>query len=526
MQEQETTDTIHDTGSICKRWSTLELRKLPLIRRCEEYAMWTLPYLFPILGTSNTELNGPVDGTGARAVNNLANKLVMTLFQPHAPFFRLNVSQDVVQEMTVAAEDGDEDAKEFLAIMDKDLAEAEKQAMQELNYNRFRTEATMAAKALIVTGNTLMYYPEDESNVQTYNLRDYCVVRDPSGTVIEIITRDKKAFSTFSEEKQTEIRKANRNKKYTPSCTVTLYTRVCKKDDGKYHMTQAADDYTLDSTAVWTSDEMPYIPLTWNLVRGEDYGRGLVEDFAGAFHGLHVLNSAMYDLVAISADIKFLVDPASVLDVQALNDSESGTYHTGREGDISVPQLNKQWDMQFIQSAIANLQQQIAQAFLLNSSVARDAERVTAEEIRLVAQELEVSHGGIYSRFAEEWQLKLAVLLLTRMDYRVNKTTIYPQIITGLDSLSRAGDLDNLRMFVADMQLLEGVPEDIRAVIDPMRFAEYIGVRRGVDYQKFTKTAAQLQAEQQAAMQMQQQVMQMQVGASVAEEAGKQALQQ
>lgn len=510
-----------------QRWQTLDQKKTAMYSRCEDYAMWTLPYVFPVLGVKDTEQQGPVDSTGARAVNNLSNKLVMTLFQPHNPFFRLIVSHDIINELTAQAEDGqDEDAKAVLDNLDKTLAQAEKDAMQLLDYTRFRTEATMATKALIVTGNSLMYNPQS-GRCQAYGLRDYCVVRDLAGTVIEILTRDKKALATFPQEVQDQIKAANKHKKYKDSSDVTIYTQVCLKEDGKYHMKQDADEFPLDSTSTWTPEECPYIVLCWNLVRGEDYGRGLVEDYAGSFHALFVLNNSLVDMVGIASDIKFLVDPASVLDVKALNDSESGTYHTGKEGDITTPQLNKQFDMQFVMQAIERFQQQIGQAFLLNSSVTRDAERVTAEEIRYVAQELEISHGGIYSRFAEEWQLRLAILLLRRLDFKIGKDKVlYPQIITGLDSLSRAGDLDNLRLFIADLQMLESVPEDIRAVIDPARFAEYVGIRRGVDYTKFTKTATQLQADaqaQQAAMQSQ---VDMATTADITKEAGKQAVQQ
>jgi len=515
-------------SNLAQRFQVLDNKKTAMYKRCEDYALLTLPYIFPILGQKDTEQQGPVDSTGPKAVNNLSNKISMTLFPLHTPFFRLNVSDDVIAELNEAAQQGDEDAQVVIDNLDKSLAQGEKDAMRILNYSSFRTEATMVTKALIVTGNSLVYHPDAaNSRVQSYGLRDYCVVRDLSGNVIELMTRDKKAFGTFSPTLQELIKDACKNKKYKASTDVILYTQICLNEAGKFVMKQAADDFLLDSKATWTQEDFPYTVLTWNLVRGEDYGRGLVEDYAGAFHALHVLNNSLVDMVGIAADIKFLVDPASVIDVKQLNDSESGTYHSGKEGDITTPQFNKQMDMQFVDTMIQRFEQQISQAFLLNSSVQRDAERVTAEEIRYVAQELEVAHGGIYSRFAEEWQLKLAILLLRRLDFKIgDDKTIYPQIITGLDSLSRAGDLDNLRLFVMDMQLLNEVPEEIRMVIDPLRFAAYIGVRRGVDYEKFVKSPEQVQAEQQAQQQMQQQQLEMQAGANIAEEAGKEAVRQ
>lgn len=516
----------HKEKKLSDRWATLNGKKGDILRRCEDYSLWTLPYIFPATGSKHTELQGAVGSVGARAVNHLSNKIVMTLFQPAQPFFRLMVASDITAELTEAAKGGDNDAKEVLENLDKILANAEKDAMRELDYNKYRTEATNIAKNLIITGNALIYHPEDGSRVQSYNLRDYCVVRDLSGIVIEIVTRDTKDLYTFAPEVQKVLKDAKGSKKKydKDNCQVTLYTQLKLEDDGKFHLRQAADDIDLDSQAAWPKEDMPWIPLTWNLVRGEDYGRGLVEDYAGTFHALFVLNNALVDAVGIASDIKFLVNPASVLDVKALNEAESGTYHSGKEGDITTVQLDKQIDLAIVESAVERFTREIAQAFLLNSATTRDAERVTAEEIRLVANELELSHGGIYSRFAEEWQFPTARLMLRRVDINIGKgRTVYPQIITGLDSLSRAGDLDNLRLWISDLTMLDAVPEDIRAVIDPFRFAEFSGIRRGVDYAKILKTPEQVQGEAQQAKQDQAEQIQAEAAPKIAGAVAQQA---
>ena len=499
---------------------------MSILSRCEDYATWTLPYIFPASGTYNTELNNGVDSTGAQAVNHLSNKLVMTLFQPHMPFFRLSVADDVLEEYVKLAEDGDEDAQEIIDTLDMALAKAEKQAMRALDFNTYRTEATTAAKNLIITGNALLYHPE-KGRTQCYSLKDYVVQRDLSGEVICFITRDQKDFSTFSDDVKEQLRNHNRAKYDKDGCNVKVYTRVKLEDDGRYHMTQYADDVKLDSEGAWPADELPWIILTWNLIRGEDYGRGLVEDYAGAFHSLYVLSNALTDCVGIAADVKFLVNPTSLIDVKELNESPSGSYHTGAEGDVTTIELGKRFDLAMVENAIARLTQQISKAFLLNSSVQRDAERVTAEEIRYVAQELELSHGGIYSRFAIEWQMREAVLALKRIDVKVGKDSIIePTIITGLDSLSKAGDLEALRLWIGDLALLNELPDDTRAVIDPARYAAYTGIRRGVDYAKIIKSTNQMQAEQQAIQDQQADQLGQEAAVGMAAEAGKQIMKE
>mgnify|MGYP001577236353 CR=1 FL=1 len=520
-------DFFKKTEKLSSRWNTLEGKKTNLIRRCEDYAMWTLPYIFPRTNIKDTELQGAMDSIGARAVNHLSNKLIMTLFAPSQPFFRLTVSDQVSDELAAQAEQGDENALALINMLDQQLAKSEKAAMRELDFNRYRTEATTAAKSLIITGNALLYHPEDgKGKVQSYGLRDYCIVRDLSGEVVEIMTKDVKALNTFSKSIR-DVLVASDKHKYSDNKDVCIYTQINLEDHGKFVLSQYADDFKLDSTGEWPKEDLPWIPLTWNLIRGEDYGRGLVEDYSGAFHALYVLAQAEVDVVGIASDIKFLVDPASTIDVEVLNDSESGSYHSGKEGDVSCIQLNKAVDMQMVESMVERLERQIAAAFLVNSALTRDAERVTAEEIRYNATELEMAHGGIYSRFAEEWQYKTAVLMLKRIkiDLGDNKT-IDPVIITGLDSLSRAGDLDNLRMFVADLGMLNTVPDDIRQGIDAGKFIAFVGIRRGVDYQKFQKSQSQLAAEQQAAQQQQSSMMQQEAATKFAGEAAKASINQ
>jgi hypothetical protein len=389
---------------------------------------------------------------------------------------------------------------------------------------QYRPQAISTAKLLIVTGNALEYHPP-HGPVQVYSLRDYCVVRDIGGTAIEIMTRDCKPFETFSDDVKAQLRLTRQYhpEPYDDRSEVTIYTRIRLENDGKYHVTQAADlvELSTDHDASWPAATLPWIALTWNLARGDDYGRGLVEDYAGAFHSIEVLTQSLINIVGVMGDIKYLVNPASLVDVQAMNNSPSGSYHSGKEGDVTVIETEKQHDAQFISAMIDRFEKQIAQAFLLNSGATRDAERVTAEEIRLQAQELETSHGGIYSRLAHQWQLPVAYLALDAIEFDGDQWGVKPKIITGMDNLSRAGEMDNWRQWIADLAGLEAVPEDIRRVINPLKFAAMCGQNRQVDWAQVLYTDVELQQQQQAAMAQQQQLVQQQAQANVAQKAGE-----
>jgi len=179
---------------------------------------------------------------------------------------------------------------------------------------------------------------------------------------------------------------------------------------------------------------------------------------------------------------------------------------------------------------IQGLERELAQAFLLNSSAVRDAERVTAEEIRFIAMELESAFGGLYSRLALEWQRHEAEYAVSQINFATDiggKLSAFEVIVTtGLESLSREGQLDNLRRALADLQMLEAVPEELRATINPMKFANFIFTNHSVKWDEFLYSQQEMAANQQAAMQQEQQLSDMQAGGRVKEEAGTAAVQQ
>ena len=336
--------------------------KADLMLRSETYAGWTLPSIFPPeYVNSSTEIQNDYQALGARAVNHLANKLNFVLFNPNRPFFRLRVDDAYMQELEAKGLDS--------STIESVFSAKEQEAIGSMAKRRTRTSLVMLMKHLIITGNALLYTPEDKGNTQVYSLRDYVVKRSPDGTPLVVITRDLKNKAQLPEDVQALITGKEDDEH------VTLYTAV-KLRDGKYELSQEADSVTLSSSGSWTKDELPWIPLTWNLLRGQHYGVGLVEEYAGAFNTVSILTESLVRAGVISADIKFLVDPAGATDYDALNNAASGEYVSGRVGDIGSLQLSKESDLAWVMNLLDATERNIAQAFLLNSAVTRDAERV------------------------------------------------------------------------------------------------------------------------------------------------------
>jgi hypothetical protein len=98
-------------------------------------------------------------------------------------------------------------------------------------------------------------------------------------------------------------------------------------------------------------------------------------------------------------------------------------------------------------------------------------------------------------------------------------------VTTGLESLSREGQLEALRLAIADLQMLDAVPEDVRAAMDVRAFSEFVFTNRGVNFGQFIKSKEQIQADQQAQMQQEQAMMAQQGAVQAASQAAAKSAQ-
>ena len=167
-------------------------------------------------------------------------------------------------------------------------------------------------------------------------------------------------------------------------------------------------------------------------------------------------------------------------------------------------QLEKYHDLQTAKGTADGIEGRLSYAFMLNSAVQRNGERVTAEEIRYVAGELEDTLGGIYSILSQELQLPLVRRLLAQMQANgqlpaMPENTVEPSITTGLEALGRGHDLNKLSMF---LEYCTKLPEAAnRLKMDTVLLM--IATSLGLETKGLVKTEEEIQAEIQQAQQMQ-----------------------
>lgn len=182
---------------------------------------------------------------------------------------------------------------------------------------------------------------------------------------------------------------------------------------------------------------------------------------------------------------------------------------------MSVLQVEKFADFRIAFQTIEEITQRLSFAFLMNTAVQRGGERVTAEEIRYMAGELEDALGGVYSILSLELQLPMVSRLMFQLERKrkiptLPKGTVRPAITTGLEALGRGHDLTKLDTFIGGVLQTLG-PDVVSQYLNVGDYLTRRGTALGIDMDGLVRSEEEVQQQQQQAQQaqMQQQLAQM-----------------
>lgn len=481
-------------GMIKQRAQELKTIRDKYKDRAVEYAKVTLPYLVPELdeGTDSQEFQNDYNTEGAKLVNSLANTYVDTLYPAGRSFIKLNMEE---ADMSALEKEGMPKAS-----MEQLFGTIERNFRHKFETVGSRATMLDGLKHLIVSGNYLLYKPKD-GKLSGYAIDEFMVLRGLDGTLEEVITEDKKFIASLDPEIRSAVVAEMDLPEDDVTTTVILYTWIRRgtEDRDTWYVDQAVEGIPVGEQNTYKTDALRWIPVMWNRTRREMYGRGLVEEHYGSFWTLSILSEAMAIGCVSLADIKYLVRPGSLVDVQALNASASGTYHYGEPDDINAISTDRSRDIVMIKDVIDTYKRHLAEVFMYLPGTMRDAERVTAEENRMRAATLEKAHGGVYSQLSETMQRPYGKLLLWEMDVKNIETNgVRIDITSGMDALSRGSENDKINHWISDLSQLQAVPPQILQGWNLQKFSQVTAAGRDVDASKFVLTEQEMQQMAQA----------------------------
>jgi hypothetical protein len=436
--------------TIAGRYSTFEGDRTPFLETAYQCAEVTIPSLLPRSGTSpGARLRRTWQSVGARGVNHLSNRFRDVVLPANAPFFRLQQDDGLLAKMTPNA-----NAK---AAIEEALSNLEGQVGKKIEGAKTRGTTLEGMKHLIVAGNFLIHRPPT-GGLKGFRMDRYVVRRDDMGNLLELIVKESIAPELVPQSvRQAAPEALNAAPAGAPPVKknqLDLYTRVWRNGN-HFAVEQEVNGHIVPgSRGSYPLDALPWFPLRLVKVDGEDYSRSHVEEYLGDLQSLENLSKAIVEGVAALAKLIILVKPGGVTQVKTIKDAQNGDVRSGNAADVTFVQAEgKAVDFRVAKELASEIENRLAYAFLLNSAVQRKGERVTAEEIRFMAGELEQAQGGAYSMLAEEFQLPFVNVVIREMKRegtfpRLPKGLVQPTIITGLDALGRGADFMRLNEFL------------------------------------------------------------------------------
>ena len=455
----------------------------------------------PQAGFSETsKLPTPYQSLGARGVRTLASKLLLSLFPGSVPFFNWKIDDQVLAEL--GAKRGE---------IEKKLAARERATATELDTSVFRPAAFTALQHLIVCGNAGIEIPPDQpERARVFRLDQYVTRRSPNGKLLEFVIVEKTDFNALELEDQAALGVAAKEAadgKVLEEVPLDLYTHgFWSSKDRKWYVYQEIMGVRLNRTfGSYKEGDLPYLFLRFSTQPGESYGRSYVEELLGDLDSLEALSETLVESSGASARVIFLVRPGGVTNIKVVAEAKNGDVVSGDPEDVGCMQVNKQADLQVAKSQAEEIASRLSYAFLLHSSVQRAGERVTAEEIRYMASELDDGLGGAYTLLAADFQLPAVRLFERRMEIRLkapplDTKMVTPVIVAGLEAIGRGHSQRNLRAFMQEIVTIL-TPEIAIRYLKPAELISRSAAAYSIDTEGLIPSEEEIaQAEQQAQM--------------------------
>lgn len=498
-------------GSAAKAYELGTSERDAYLERARDISELTIPTLFRKEGASGADkVIVPWNSIGAYLVNNLGSKIVFALFPAGRPNFK--AEQDKRTQQDLQQLDPEERAQ-IKAIIDQGLSSLEQEVATAIEEDGDRARMFVAALRMLIGGNHGLQQYAD-GTIRGIPLERFITRRDPQGNLIEFCIKDDLDWETIDEDVRVAIMANGTMPEPTSPGSnslkpVSVYTHGVWRA-GRWKVYQEAQGIRVDgSEATYTKDALPYLFLPWILLDGEHYGRSYCEFYQGDLQAAEGLTKTIGEGSAALARFLILVSPTGLTDKKMVAQADNGDVITGRADDVHVLTSQKSADFGIAQNTLNDALNRLGRAFLLNSTVQRGGERVTAEEIRYVAQELEDALGGVYSQQIITWQapyvrLKLAALQRARRVTPLPKNTVKITVTAGLAALGRNQELSTLRQFAAILNELLGAQNALTLMKGP-GFVSRLAAALGVDPTGLVKSEEEI-AEEQAQAQQQQMI--------------------
>lgn len=455
-------------GRIAKQFHDDDTDRQEILDRARLCAALTKPWILPPKNQrKNSKLPENYQAIGARGVNNLEGLMLLALYPPDYPWYELSMPADIRYDQTIPVEVKNLIIDDLFHRELLILALLESVSLLDKTNRRqqaFRSNKRAAIGQIVVTGDGLERMNPDYS-ITVFRRTNYITRRDSSGNVTYHITKeaidplalDDKQFAEAKVGTRDELKKLPPNKR-----TKFLHT-LCEWQPWvrKWSIVQEINGYEIN-----TSDDAvsPYFSTPFELAPEEDYGRGLIEQNLGDLRSYNELREKLLDFAANFSKILWVIDQDEMTFRPKDLEKKSGETARGKVSNGKVqsvgclaPENIPQF--QVVERHAATINRDLGRAFLIESEIQPQKERVTKYQLERIAHELEGNLGGVYAPVAEAQQLQTIRRTMFQMGrdgimQPLPEELVEIRALTGISALRRENErskLFNLSAFVANL---------------------------------------------------------------------------
>lgn len=504
--------TDHATGEIGSRFDNDNMKRRATLDRARDCAALSKPWILPRESQNESdELPENFQSVGSRGSTTVEGKMLLAMWPPGVPFHQTSLDSKILYDQSIPDEIKEAIQQDLLFRDLTIMAQLEQTSSQGRGRRRrrggFRSAKRMALSHLVITGDVLEQLTDDY-RIKVFRRDQYITRRDSATDVLyHIVKEEMDALALTPEQFSDSGLPAEIKEKPPTDRLIDLYTLVEWQPQAyKWLIVQE-----VNGNAITTSEEVvsPFLSTAYELVAGEDYGRGLIELNFGDLRSYDSIRHKLLDFAALASKQTPVIDENSGIEPDDLM-KDSGVPIIGRVRGGEVQGVawlspNKLNDFQIVSLAGETIRKDLGAAMMLESDVTPQGDRVTALQVQRVAIELDAASGGVYASIADGQQMPL----LDRLIWQMEKDNLIPllkgegiqvKVLTGIEALSREIDAQKL-MNIA--QTVASLGQEAAAKIDMSNFVDAMARYNAFFAPGVIKSDEQVEQERQAAAQAQ-----------------------
>lgn len=474
----------------------------PFLDRARRCASLTIPALFPPENSKGADVELPWNSIGAYLASNLAAKVSKSMFPVGLPPMKLAQDRRTRRDIIQLEQSQPDQAQQLKTQIDEGLSLVEQEFSECMEEDGDRARLNVAILKMIVGGNHgLQFYPD--GTMRGFSLDTFVTQRDPSGKLLRWAIKDTMTWGALPEDVKAICMRHGYQVDATAACQpeVAVYTHG-QFLGGRWRVFQETYSEAVPETDyAYDEETVPYLFLPWFLLPGEHYARSYTEHYEADMDLVDGLTKTISQGSAALARFITLVSPTGLTSKKQVAEADNGDVITGRAEDVETLQSNKSADFATADNTLQSTAQRLARAFLVTSAVVRQAERVTAQEVHQVAQELEEVLGSVYSEQVVTFQTpyvgkKLRTLMKLGRVTKLPLSTLSLKVIGGAAALGRNAELIALDQYVGGAGQVLG-PNLVLQAINPREYMARRAAALGIETANLIYTEEQAQQAQQ-----------------------------